>query len=722
MKKVFIRAVVIAACLGLIAACGGGGGGGGTTGWNSGSESNPTFTSVDAAGNTVTTIAPNAPMIGKGAGLLQNGVYNVAMTDPNGTAVYGKNLTLVTDGNGNLADTVLAYLGNDTQAQAAAMTVSKSASGFNKVAVDYKAITPGTYTAYICKSTETTCDATTASATLTTTIDGTQPYVYSTDATGTAGINSFENGVGDVYANIANGTVGNTITLYVVANNFQVLANGDPIPTPPAGSAQPVCTVAADGTCGASLLMWTDATATLSDQAALYDIIADVNQNGIWDEGTDFMDSPGYVPGFAIQNSSSSVSTDIAALTIGGNNRIVQIAATREGSGYCTHRDLFQANQTDIGGYLNPPAQSVDPHDIAYKFIILHDDNLADGDDLVPIQSFGYDYTIDPLQWGCTNEACILLWPKGTQECGSYDVVLDVNQNLRYDAGIDFIDGYAGNPGFIISGCEGAPTVRIEKITDGNGAEVDAGGTTSSSTSFFDIMVELGSGQSISGCRIGWVRTYSSSEAEIDITFPVDISGGGTTTTQPISLFNGANIVRIFCIDNNGLLGAANTTITSTNAATENIHFQATLNWGGSITENDQDLHLIEPLGTFDTITDCYYANCQEASGGNTTVGAYLNVDCIGQCNGPENIWIPDSNALKAGNYKVCVYPFSGDTATDLQVQLFDSSGNLIDTVSRASLTHSAGQTWLVGNFQCTAGTGGVCSWSRSDTLGTNCN
>ena len=72
-------------------------------------------------------MAPNAPVIGTGAGLLQNGVYNVAMVDPNGAAVYDENLTLVTDGDGNLNATVLAYLGNDTQSQAGAMVVSKTA-------------------------------------------------------------------------------------------------------------------------------------------------------------------------------------------------------------------------------------------------------------------------------------------------------------------------------------------------------------------------------------------------------------------------------------------------------------------------------------------------------------------------------------------------------------------------------------------------------------------
>ncbi|MFH1875036.1 MAG: hypothetical protein ABH859_07655 [Pseudomonadota bacterium] len=728
MKKFWCKGLVVITCLAFFSACGGGGGSsGGSSNWNTGSESNPTLKAVDAAGTEVTSIPPNQPLIGSATGLLQNGVYNVALTDPNGTAVFSKNLTLVTDGSGNLDASVLAYLGNDTQTQASAMTVNTSRSGFKTTKVNYKAITPGTYTAHICKSTESTCDASTASSTMTLTVDDTQPYVYSTDSTGTGGINSFENGAGDVYADVSGATAGQTIDFYVVANSFQVLSDQDPIPSSITSTGvvtpTPSCVVAADGTCtGGPILLWTDANATLDNQAALFDVIADVDQDGLWDAATDLIDAAGYIPGFTIQEPSSAASANIAAITLGSSNRIADIAATREGSGYCTHRNQFMVNQTDISGYLNPIYQSLDPHDIAYKIIILHDDNLSDGDTLVPIQNFGYDYTVDALQWGCTNEGCILLWPKGTQVCGEYDVVLDVNQNLVYDAGIDFIDGYLDNPGFIISGCEGAPTVTINSITDGDGSSVALAGTTSSSTALFNFTVELGTGTSISECKIFWLRSSSSSNADINTTSPINITTGGTTDTQPISLFNGENTVRIFCKDNNGLLGAANTTINSTNTATNNIHFQATLNWNGPVSGNDMDLHLIQPGGTFDDITDCYYANCQESSGGNTTVGAFLNVDCIDQCNGPENIWIPNTNPLSAGNYSVCVYPYNGDLATDLQIQVFDGSGTLIDTATRATLPESTGQTWLVGYFSCTAGTSGLCTWSKIDSLGTNCN
>ena len=160
-------------------------------------------------------------------------------------------------------------------------------------------------------------------------------------------------------------------------------------------------------------------------------------------------------------------------------------------------------------------------------------------------------------------------------------------------------------------------------------------------------------------------------------------------------------------------------TVNSTNAATQNIHFQASLSWHGpsgdtgSITP-DMDLHLIEPGGAYDGGTDCYYANCRLPNG-NTTVGAFLNVDCISQCNGPENIWIPDSNPLLVGNYHVCVDPYSGE-GTSLSVDIFNSAGALIDTVTRLLLNGGTG-VWNVGSFNC--GVGGTCTWSRVDALNT---
>ncbi len=692
----------------VVAGCGGGSDGS-SGNWNSGSESNPSATVVDVSGNAVTSIAPNGAVIAKGAGLLQNGIYNVSIIKPDGTSLFDQNLLIVTDGSGNLSDTILAYAGNDTQSQAA-MVVDTDKSGFKTTRINYKSVQAGTYTAYVCKESEATCDASTASATTTLTVDNTRPYIFSADSTG-AGVNSFRNGAGDVYAVIMNGTPGTTYGLRVVSNSFQVFSDGSPLPTDASGTTE-TCVADANGNCIATLI-WTDAAATLTNSAALYDIVADAGNNGNWDSATDFMDAAGYVPGFAIQEPSSAITSNIAAVTVGGTDRVSDIACTSAGSGYCTFVDIFSG--IDVYGYLNPKYQSLDPHDIGYKFIILHSDSLADGDTLTPIQGFGYDYTVDPLQWGCTNEGRILLWPASTHVAGCYDVVLDVNQNLKYDSGIDFVDGYAGTCGFIIPGVEGAPTITIDTLTDGNGTIVASGGSTTSTTATVSFTATL-TGASLSRCEIRWAAGQSSNVAQIDVT---NFSSGGTMTTQPINLFNGTNTILVTCVDDGNKAGSGTATIESSNTATQDIHFQASLVWtqpsSGSF---DMDLHLVTPGGTWFTDNDCYYANCRGS--GNATVGAILNVDCISDCTGPENIWMPNSNPLTAGNYRVCVNPFNGE-GLNVQVSVYDMNGALIDTVTRTSLsgagTGSTNGGWHVGNFSCSAGTSGNCTWSRVDTF-----
>ncbi|MFA4875341.1 MAG: hypothetical protein WC690_08385, partial [bacterium] len=558
-----------------------------------------------------------------------------------------------------------------------------------------------------------TCDASTASATTTITVDDTKPYVFSADSTG-AGVNSFLNGTDDVYAVVTNGPPNTLIGLRIVSNSFQIFSNGNPIPADASGVTE-TCNTDAAGACPPTLI-WTKASATLDNQAALFDIVADVGNDGNWNEGTDFMDASGYVPGFAIQNATPATSADIAAITIDGTNLVNDIACAADGSAYCTHVDIF--NNTDVYGYLNPTVRSSVPHNLAYKFIILHSDALKNGDALTPIQNFGYDHTVDPLQWGCTNEGRILLWPKGTQIPGCYDVVMDVNKNLVYDAGIDVVDGYSGVCGFVIPGVEGAPAMTLDAITDGAGGSVPLNGSTGETTATFTFTVTPASGKTLKQCTIQWASGKSSSEALLDITA---IPSGGQMTTQKINLFTGVNSVSIVCLDQDNKAGAAATTIESSNTSLQNIHFQASLNWEkSSNTYYDMDLHVVMPGGAYFGNTDCYFGNCKEASGGNPTVGAILNVDCIDQCTGPENIWIPSSNALTAGIYKVCVDPYSGE-GKNLSIAVYDQNGALVDTVSHALLSDSLSGTlagdWYVGNFTCAAGTSGTCTWSRVDTV-----
>jgi len=71
--------------------------------------------------------------------------------------------------------------------------------------------------------------------------------------------------------------------------------------------------------------------------------------------------------------------------------------------------------------------------------IVPHQAVWNDGDPLNPVQTpLG-----DTVQYGCTNAGRRLVWPAPLTP-GQYDVIVDVDADLVYDKGQDFLDGYSG--------------------------------------------------------------------------------------------------------------------------------------------------------------------------------------------------------------------------------------------------------------------------------------
>jgi hypothetical protein len=111
--------------------------------------------------------------------------------------------------------------------------------------------------------------------------------------------------------------------------------------------------------------------------------------------------------------------------------------------------------------------------------------------------------------------------------------------------------------------------------------------------------------------------------------------------------------------------GTASVVVNSAVSGVWDIHAQ--MLW--DVLGQDVDLHLLRPSGSRNSSGDCFYGNCDHADrasnpdwglAGSADDNPRLDVDCIDQCTGPENITLNTLNRSQAnGRYTVEAYYYS---------------------------------------------------------------
>jgi hypothetical protein len=170
----------------------------------------------------------------------------------------------------------------------------------------------------------------------------------------------------------------------------------------------------------------------LNDESSAYDVIVDMNANGVYD-ADDYLDGQIGV-GFVVQE------VDLGKVMIDGH--IVERLSSD--SGY-VYRDVFNTDE-NVYVFLNPVAKMNNLGGDRYVrwYIVPHQATWNDQDPLNPIE----DPLGDTVQYGCTNAGRRLVWP-GPLTPGQYDIVIDVDGDEKYDKGSDILDGYSGQGSWV---------------------------------------------------------------------------------------------------------------------------------------------------------------------------------------------------------------------------------------------------------------------------------
>jgi hypothetical protein len=167
--------------------------------------------------------------------------------------------------------------------------------------------------------------------------------------------------------------------------------------------------------------------ATSTNESAAFDVIVDMNMNGIYDAG-DYLDGMIGV-GFVVQE-----------ISFGKTNINGHVVERLSSDSNYVYRDLFSVDE-NVYVYVNPVAkmQNLGGDRYVKWYIVPHQPTWNDGDPLTPVTTpLG-----DTVQYGCTNAGRRLVWPAPLTP-GRYDVVIDVDGDEVYDKGQDFLDGYSG--------------------------------------------------------------------------------------------------------------------------------------------------------------------------------------------------------------------------------------------------------------------------------------
>ncbi|MFH1263774.1 MAG: hypothetical protein V1495_10090 [Pseudomonadota bacterium] len=631
---------------------------------------------VDENGNVISSVDTNDSVTLTLSGLKKNTQYNIGVADPSGTALSPSGGFIAsTDEDGTLpASTVLQDLGvvsssrlrvpNGTRA---ATTMAAPATG------SYKVTVTDSTGAKVYETTFTVVD---------------NSKVFCSDAAGTAR-GSFTPGEA-VYASLAKGTgslADGTYTCYVVSDNGAPLQEDETL----SGVAQGSVTVTSGK---GTVSLGSSFSSTPPNNA--YDVVCDIDGNGKFNRAKDLISRPRrFNACFTVQRANAATS-DITG----------QICADRNGN----YRDVFDPNATDtsirdVWAWISPPEKGAVDHRIGVrKYVVEHKNTWTDGDDLIDVT--GPDgasaFKLDAVQGFCTNEAPWLVWPRQLLVAGCYDCIIDVNADGKYTKGVDFLD-YWDLTGQVTCGMRvsdsacAADAIEVTEPTDGSSTDktkIDLKGTLAAAGTSGSVTITSGS----SSNRI-----------------TLDVSGATIEATLP--LFHGENLITVAVTKTDGKTCSKTFKITSTAEASAGELFRAQLTWA---TGDDMDLHVVQPSGTTDSSTDCYYSNCKTAAGGRDwgNMGhAELDVDCIPPtCTSLiENIWLTD--IAQSGTYTVYVKAYSG-TGTSVTTSIF-VKGTQVATVNCGTLVVSSPTYWCkVGTVNWSGATTGSGAFTPSGITG----
>jgi len=194
----------------------------------------------------------------------------------------------------------------------------------------------------------------------------------------------------------------------------------------------------------------------VNDQHTAFDIVVDMNNNGLYDAGDVLNANLGMA--FVVQTPPG------AKRNINGH--IVERLSCDINFVY---RDVFTVNE-EVYAYLNPQAKMRDlggDRRVTW-YILQHKDEWNNGDTLAQSDSV----IIDCVQYGCTNIGRRLLVNGGNLRPGKYDIIIDVNNNAKYDKGTDILDGYSGEGNWVGFTVIGQPETRkwtVLVYADGEG-------------------------------------------------------------------------------------------------------------------------------------------------------------------------------------------------------------------------------------------------------------
>ncbi len=464
--------------------------------------------------------------------------------------------------------------------------------------------------------------------------------------------------------------------------------------------------IANDGLIGGSPLNVTIAsgTGTVSlgtFSAGTYDVLVDINRNGVFNQGTDLISRHNRLLScFAVQSA--------GAITV------QQIASDKNGN----KREIFDPNANvaairDIQAFVTPTERSaIQQPGSVRTYLVNHQATWSDGDPLTGVAAgAGDDFKVSPVQNDSNSEApWVLATHMSLSALGGttcYDVVVDTNGNGSFDIGTDYVDNVDHLGGT-------ACGVRVSTASCSN----------VNITSHIDNINLVETAITLAGTITG-----SPTEAYVTITGgeqsnTIAISLTGNNFSLNVPLFAGGNHITVSGIyaDNS----SCSQTITLT-SLTDLALFRAQLTWDGS---TDMDLHVVRAVSVSGTgysnggggADDCNYSGCNVglAGTGSNSISwgtggeeddPKLDVDCIACGNGIENIWM--NQITEDGNYEVYVDAYDG-AETDVTVTI-SILGTAVAQVNCGSMvSDTATDSCFVGTITWAGGTNGTGSFTPS--------